>query len=124
MNFCDDDACWTDDEIRITAFYKTAAGADLGWAVYYRGSVDPESFYTVNAPLIFQRIQEGTGQYMLMNLVEEDGSFGNHDDWCGDINVYAAQNGQFVYYPNSTQGCINTYYTYSAKVKYSWTPRY
>jgi hypothetical protein len=122
MEFCDDDACWTNDEIRITAVYRTAAGAEIARAVYYHGDVNPHSMYSVNAPLIFQRIQEGTGQYMLMNLVEEDG-FGNNDDWCGDINVTSAQNGYPVYYPNSTEGCYWSGTQYSAWVQYIWTPK-
>jgi hypothetical protein len=123
MNFCDDDACFTDNEIRITAVYRTASGTELGRATYRRGSVNPGTMYTVNAPLIFSRIQEGSGQYMLMNLVEEDG-FGNNDDWCGDINFYAADNGLWANYPNSTSGCYRAGYPYSASVRYYWTTKY
>lgn len=124
MNFCDDDACLTDDEIRITAVYRTSTGTELGRAVYKRGSVSPGTMYTVNAPLIFSRILEGSGQYMLMNLVEEDGFFGGNDDWCGDINVYAGDNGLWANYPNSVEGCANWNYPYSASVRYYWTKKY
>jgi hypothetical protein len=120
MEFCDDDACATNDEIRITAVYRNAAGAEISRAVYYRGDVNPHSTYTVNAPLIFQRIQEGTGQYMQMNLVEEDG-LGNHDDWCGDRDVIAAYNGLQINYPNSADGCLWEGTPYSAWIQFVWT---
>jgi hypothetical protein len=126
MEFCDDDYCQTNDEIRITAVYRNASGVELGRAVYRHGDVNPHSLYVVNAPLIFKRIQEGSGQYMQMNLVEEDGAPVNNDDWCGDFNVYSAQNGQAVFYPNDPQGCSANppTYQYSAWVQYSWTPKY
>jgi hypothetical protein len=124
LNFCDDEACISSNEIRITAVYRNAAGGELARATYSRGGAYFNTYYQPNAPVIFQRIIEGTGQYMLMNLVEEDGAWGGNDDWCGDINVYAQHNGQTVQYPSDSQGCTaHPEYYPSAEVTYGWTPK-
>lgn len=124
LYFCDDEECITSNEIRITAVYRNAAGGELARATYSRGGAYYNTYYQPNVPIIFQRIMEGTGQYMLMNLVEEDGAWGGNDDWCGDINVYAQHNGQTVQYPSDWQGCTaHPEYYPSAEVTYSWTPK-
>ncbi|HMG13497.1 MAG TPA: hypothetical protein VK571_09985 [Gemmatimonadaceae bacterium] len=125
MNQCDDEECWTNLEIRITAVYRNAAGVEIARAVYRRGDVNPHSTYYVNVPLIFQRIQEGSGQYMQMNLVEEDG-FGQNDDWCGDINVFAADREQLIPYPNTSQ-CYSDPpggTPVNAWIRYGWSIKY
>jgi hypothetical protein len=128
MEFCDDTECWTNLEIRLTAVYRNSAGVELARAVYSRGDVNPHQTFSVQAPLIFRRIQENSGQYMQMNLVEEDG-FGSNDDWCGDVNVGAAGNGQTAYWSNN-QACVAhdnppIYgYPWSAWMSFSWTPKY
>jgi hypothetical protein len=125
MNQCDDEECWTNLEIRITAVYRNAAGVEITRAVYHQGDVNPHGTYYVNVPLIFQRIQEGSGQYMQMNLVEEDG-FGQNDDWCGDINVFAADREQLISYPNTSQ-CYSDPpggTPVNAWIRYGWSPKY
>ncbi|HWL41045.1 MAG TPA: hypothetical protein VNO75_12490 [Gemmatimonadaceae bacterium] len=129
MDFCDDDACWTNNEIRLTAVYMTSTNHELLRATYRRGDVNPHQTYAPNVPLIFARIQEGSGEYMIMNLVEEDGGPGNNDDWCGDLNVTAAQNEGTIYYPNLGGGCTAQdnppiyNYPWSAWVVSGWTPK-
>ena len=122
MFMCDDWECFSNDEIRITAVYRTASGVELGRGVYRQGDVNPGTSYFPNAPLIFKRIQNGSGQYMLMNLVEEDG-FGSNDDWCGDINVYDSGNEAQQDYPDTPE-CESEYgLPPSANVIYGWTPK-
>jgi hypothetical protein len=126
MNFCDDDQCWTNLEIRITAVYRNAAGVEIARGVYREGNVNPHSTYFKNIPLIFQRIQDGSGQYMQMNLVEEDG-FAMNDEWCGDINVYDYDRYQLMDYPDTFECHPEPppqYYVPAAQIKYGWTQKF
>jgi hypothetical protein len=125
MNQCDDFGCYTNLEIRITAVYRNAAGVEISRGVYRQGDVNPHQTYYVNVPLIFQRIQEGSGQYMQMNLVEEDG-FGQNDDWCGDINVFAADREALIPYPNTSE-CYSDPpggTPVNAWIRYGWTQKF
>jgi hypothetical protein len=60
-----------------------------------------------------------------MNLVEEDG-FGQNDDWCGDINVFAADREALIPYPNTSE-CYSDPpggTPVNAWIRYGWTQKF
>lgn len=127
---CDNGYCWTDAEFRLDANYYSAGGTLLGTGSYYKGSMAPGVEYPVNAPLIYNRMLIGSGEYMTVNLTEEDrnDTFGtNPDDYCGVVTLNPLSYGGWAVYGEQSD-CLGDVdegylYGYVAEVRFDWTPK-
>lgn len=120
-NFCDDDACFTNNEVRITGEYYNASGTFIGSGVVGH-NVNPESDYYWNEPLLYYRVRQNTAEKVRVHLVETD-SWPNSDDYCGYVDFNYANNGFYGYWQNAPP-CTRAGYTWSARINLSWTPKY
>jgi hypothetical protein len=126
MNACDDDACWTDLEIRVELRLYNSAGTQIGYGEYRRGSVEPTTWTGANVNILYQRLSQSSGGFFQTNLVEEDRGdlFGvNKDDFCGTIQFGASANGATLQYPLQYPDCWRNGWSTSGAVLFSWTPK-
>jgi hypothetical protein len=128
---CDNGYCWTDAEFRIDARHYSPSGVLLGMGSLYRGSLEPGVRYQWNASLIANRIRQGSGEFMDMNLTEQDrnDTFGvNKDDDCGSRRITQGENGFPILYSNTSScagGVDEGYFGgYVADITYGWTPKF
>lgn len=128
MNFCDDDPCWTNLEIRFRSTHFDLDGNTIAYHEYWRGSINPEDEYTPFHPFIFSRIGRFSGHRIRTHLIEEDRNepFGvNRDDDCGTIDITFSDNMVMRDFPVMGAGCglrdsLGNWMP-SARARWHWT---
>ena len=129
---CDNGYCWTDSEFRFNTTFKDANGNVLGSGTFYVAGLHPDEPdpYYFNAPIIFKRILQNSGQTMYIHIIEEDrGDWGgfNPDDNCGAHTITQNQNGSVMRYYNTSdcEGGVGAGYFggYALEAQYLWTPK-